>query len=325
MRQVEDATTNTDLLGKVRELLSIVRYHITLVAMMAVVVFSFLLTGRYNLWLPLLVGADWFLINMTNRVTDIDEDQKNGIAGTAWVARQKKAFLALCIFVFAATLSLTFSFARPLFWLHVLVQAIGVGYNYRLVPTPRGLRRFKELYFFKNFMSACLFVITCIVYPLALANFKMVLPLGALPCFIVFFLAFEITYEILYDLRDVKGDRDEHIPTYPVIHGELTARRIIDALLVVSVAPMLLAFALRWIGVRELLMVAAPVIQFLFYRPRYNRGLTPRDCIQITHLGSGLLIFYLVGTWAWSKAGLPENIYVTAEGSGALENRIAAK
>ena len=319
--------TSANTAGKVSELLSIVRYHITLVAMMAVIVFSFLLTGRYNLWLPILVGADWFLINMTNRVTDIDEDQKNGIAGTAWVARQKKAFLALCVAVFLGTLSLTFFYARQLFFLHILVQLIGVAYNYRLVPTFGGLRRFKELYFFKNFMSACIFVLTCIVYPLALADYKMVLPLGALPCFIVFFLAFEITYEILFDLRDVKGDRDEKIPTYPVVHGELASRRIVDALLVVSVVPMVVAFFLRWVGVRELLMIAAPMIQFLFYRPRYNRGLTPRDCIQITHLGSALLIFYLVGTWAWNKAGLPENIYVVGEPStdGALENRIATK
>ena len=310
---------------RVRELLSIVRYHITLVAMMAVVVFSFLLTGRYNLWLPLLVGADWFLINMTNRVTDIDEDQKNGIAGTAWVARQKKAFLALCIVVFASTVTLTYLYARPLFFLHLLVQLIGVGYNYRLVPTFGGLRRFKELYFFKNFMSATLFVLTCIVYPLALANYKMVLPTAALPCFIVFFLAFEITYEILYDLRDVKGDRDEKIPTYPVVHGELAARRIIDALLLISALPMVLAFAMRWVGVRELLMVAAPLVQFVFYRPRYNRGLTPRDCIQITHLGSVLLVFYLLGTWAWNKAGLPENIYASSGLAAPVENFVATK
>lgn len=310
---------------RVRELLSIVRYHITLVAMMAVVVFSFLLTGRYNLWLPLLVGADWFLINMTNRVTDIDEDQKNGIAGTAWVARQKKAFLALCIAVFATTVTLTYLYARPLFFLHLLVQIIGVGYNYRLVPTFGGLRRFKELYFFKNFMSALLFVLTCIVYPLALANYRMVLPWPALPCFIVFFLAFEITYEILYDLRDVKGDREEKIPTYPVVHGELVARRIVDTLLVISVLPMALAFAMRWVGVRELLMVAAPAVQFAFYRPRYNRGLTPRDCIQITHLGSALLVFYLLGTWAWKKAGLPANIYAGNEVGAVLESLVATK
>ncbi|MFO0662615.1 MAG: UbiA family prenyltransferase [Polyangiaceae bacterium] len=310
------------LAARARELLSIVRYHITLVAMMAVIVFSFLLTGRYNLWLPLLVGADWFLINMTNRVTDIDEDQKNGIAGTAWVARQKNAFLALCILVFASTLTLTYLFARPLFWLHILVQAIGFAYNYRLVPTPSGLRRFKELYFFKNFMSACLFVLTCIVYPLALAHYELKVPFAALLCFVVFFLAFEITYEILYDLRDVVGDRDEKIPTYPVVHGELAARRIIDTLLVLAIIPMTVAFAFRWVGVRELLLIAAPIIQFAFYRPRYNRGLTPRDCIHITHLGSALLVFYLVGTWAWNRAGLPENIYVERV---ADENLVATK
>ena len=40
------------------------------------------------------------------------------------------------------------------------VQLIGLAYNYRIVPTPAGLSRLKELYFFKNFGSSVLFVLT---------------------------------------------------------------------------------------------------------------------------------------------------------------------
>ena len=49
----------------------IARYHIVLVAMTATVTFGWLMSGRYLLGLALLVGLDWFLINLQNRITDV--------------------------------------------------------------------------------------------------------------------------------------------------------------------------------------------------------------------------------------------------------------
>ena len=100
------------------------------------------------------------------------------------------------------------------------------------------------------------------------------------------------------------------IPTYPVVHGVENARRIIDALLFFSAAVLAAAFAARAIGVRELLMIAAPIAQLAFYRPRYRRGLTPRDCIVLTHLGTAQLAVFLVGTTLWLRAGLPANVFL---------------
>ena len=40
-------------------------------------------------------------------------------------------------------------------------------------------------------------------------------------------------------------------------------------------------------------------------RPRFGRGLTSSDCIQITHMGTALLGVYLLGTHVWLQAGLP--------------------
>ncbi|MFT7578555.1 MAG: hypothetical protein ACI9MR_000213, partial [Myxococcota bacterium] len=63
--------------------------------------------------------------------------------------------------------------------------------------------------------------------------------------------------------------------------------------------------------VRELLMLAAPVIQWIWYRPRFRRGLTTADCIQVTYLGGALLIVFLIGTRIWLDAGLTANIWLT--------------
>ncbi len=293
--------------------LAIARYHIVMVAMTACLVFGWLMTGRYRFGLTLVVALDWFLINLMNRVTDLEEDAKNGIQGTARVARHKRALTAGSFALMIGSIAATHLVWPALTPWRAAVQLIGLGYNYDLVPTPRGLSRFKEIYFFKNFGSSVLFVLTCFVYPIAVEPTARTMGWAGIVVLALFFVPFELTYEILYDLRDIEGDRAEGVPTYPVVHGPLRARQIVDGLLAGSALVLGAGLALGAVGVREALMLAAPPIQLAFYRPRYRRGLTPRDCILLTHLGTGLLLFYLAGTAVWLRLGLPPNVLL---GSG---------
>ncbi len=294
----------------VSDALAIARYHIVLVAMTACLVFGWLMTGRYLLWVAVIVGLDWFLINLMNRITDINEDLKNGIQGTARVARNKGLLTAASLLLMGGSFVATHMVWPGLTPYRVAVQLIGFGYNYDIVPTPRGFSRFKEIYFLKNFGSSVLFVLTCFAYPLATNGESRIMSWAGIVCLALFFVPFELTYEILYDLRDLEGDKQEGIPTYPVVHGPYRARQIIDGLLLLSSGVLVAGILSGSLGVREGLMLAAPCTQIAFYRPRYHRGLTPRDCIVLTHLGTVQLMFYLVGTFFWLRAGLPANIYL---------------
>lgn len=296
--------------GFFAEALAIARYHIMLVAMFATVVFAFVMTGQRPWVLTLVVAVDWFLINLMNRITDIDEDLKNGIPGTERVARRKTALTVASVALMVGSFAVTHLVWPMLTPFRVVVQLIGIAYNYKVVPTPKGLSRLKEIYFFKNFGSSVLFVLTCFVYPLAANSFVRLVPWSAIVLLALFFVPFELTFEILYDMRDLDGDRAEGVPTYPVVHGVENARRIIDGLLIGSALVLLGGFFARVLGVRELLMVVAPIAQFAFYRPRYRRGLTPRDCIVLTHLGTAQLVLFLLGTAIWQRAGLPTNIFL---------------
>lgn len=292
------------------EILAIARYHIMLVAMAATVVFGWIATGTRPWALTLVVTVDWFLINLMNRITDIDEDLRNGIPGTERVARRRRALTVGSAVLMVASFVVTHALWPQLTPLRVVVQVIGIAYNYRVVPTTKGLSRFKEMYFFKNFGSSVLFVLTCFVYPVAAAGWVHVVPWVTLVVLALFFVPFELTYEILYDMRDLEGDRAEGIPTYPVAHGVETGRRIIDGLLVASALVLVVSFCARLVGVRELLMIVAPIAQWAFYRPRYRRGLTPRDCIVLTHLGTAQLALFIAGTEVWQRAGLPVNVFL---------------
>ncbi|MDI1442876.1 UbiA family prenyltransferase [Polyangium sp. 6x1] len=290
--------------------LAIARYHIVLVAMAACVVFGWLMTGRYLPLVALVVGLDWFLINLMNRITDIDEDLKNGIRGTERVARRKRLLTVGSVLLMVGSFVATHLVWPSLTPFRIAVQVIGLAYNYNIVPTPRGFSRLKEIYFFKNFGSSVLFVLTCFVYPLVTSPGARVMPWSGIGCLALFFVPFELTYEILYDMRDLEGDRQEGIPTYPVVHGPHRARQIIDGLLIGAAAVLVAGIVSGALGVREGLMLAAPATQLAFYRPRYRRGLTSHDCIVLTHIGTAQLVFYLVGTALWERAGMPANIFL---------------
>ncbi len=291
---------------------SILRIHIILIAVTAALTFGWLFTGAFPWGIAVIGGIDWLLINLLNRVTDLKEDLANEIRGTERLVGTQRLVLGLWLGVFAGSFAVSHLVWPQLTPWRAAVQLIGVGYSYRIVPTPAGLKRFKDLYFFKNFMSSVLFIHTVFLYPLVAADWRVIHPGGAAAVVLlaVFFVTFEITYEILYDMRDLEGDRLANVPTYPVVHGLHRSRQIIDGLLAASAVTLLAALLSGVIGVREGLMLAAPAIQLVFYRPRYRRGLTTGDCIGLTYLGAGLLVFFLVGTQLWLAAGMPANIYL---------------
>lgn len=294
---------------------AIVRGHIVLVAVAATVVFGWLGTGRYLWGVALVTGADWFYVNLLNRVTDLAEDTKNAIPGTEWLTRWRRVLLPGAFVGAGASLAIGEAIWPGVWPWRVATLVIGTAYSIRLVPWWRGggvkFVRLKEIYFVKNTGSAVLFVLTCVCYPLAVVEpGSWTIGWSALGVLVAFFVPFELSYEVLYDFRDLEGDRDEGIPTYPVVHGPRVARAILDGLLVAAGVALLGGFAARAIGVRELLMLAAPVSQLAFYRPRLARGLTGRDCVLLTHLGTAQLVLYLVGTAAWGALGLPANVWL---------------
>jgi 4-hydroxybenzoate polyprenyltransferase len=294
------------------DLASILRLHIVLIAFSAALTFGWLFGGEYLWGVALLGAADWLWINLFNRLTDLPEDRANRIRGTDLVDRQRRAFGFGLAAIVVSSWAVALAVYPGLTLCRAILLFIGFAYSYPLIPTPSGRKRLKEIYFVKNFMSAVLFVITVCLYPLLTLTGPLLLPGGALAVVLLaaFFVAFELTYEILYDLRDLDGDRLAGIPTYPVVHGPVRARQIIDGLLLLSAGFLLAGFASGLLGLRETLMVFGPAAQLAFYRPRVRRGLTRADCVWLTHLGSGLLLLYLAGNRIWLWAGLPENIFL---------------
>jgi 4-hydroxybenzoate polyprenyltransferase len=278
---------------------SISRFHIIAIASLACVTFGWLFSGQLAFAAAALCALDWFIVNLVNRVADLAEDRANGIAGTELVARRGRLFEIGCLALLAGSLVAVHLWMPAVTPWRIAFHAIGLAYNYKLIPAPRGRTRFKEIYFFKNFASAVLFILSTMAYPVAVAHAH---PTAAYVALLVaFFLPLEITYEIIYDLRDVVGDRALAVPTFPVVHGEQASHRIVYGLIALS-ASALVAGALAGVfHLRELALLAAPVQQALYFKLKLSKQATKERCIFITWLGAAQILSYQL----WIAAGLP--------------------
>ena len=108
----------------------------------------------------------------------------------------------------------------------------------------------------------------------------------------LFFFLFELSYEVIYDLRDAPGDRLAGVRTYPVVHGERGAIRIVDGLLAGAMAVLVVGFVARAVPWRLFIMICAPLLQLGLYKRALRRGITARDCIALTWMGALLLLVY---------------------------------
>lgn len=291
--------------------ISVARPHILSIVFASTLTYGWIFTGRHELLLPLIAVWDWFIVNFVNKAVDLAEDEANGITGAAEVQKNQRAVELIGFGMIFLGLGAGLWIHEEILPLRIAFTAIGLAYNYRLIPYPRrgeggvelGRTRLKETYFFKNFGSSMLFTLSVFLYPLFGLGAQDTYPLTALLLAILFFIPLELTYEIIYDLRDVDGDRRVGVPTYPVVHGERRAKQIIYGLLLLSALAPLGGAALGILRLREWVVVAGVVQQLVLMRllMKGDRLPTARECIAITYLGTAQLLSYNL----WIAAGLP--------------------
>jgi len=277
--------------------------HIVAIAAMGLITFGWVFTGKYHFFLASLCALDWFLVNLLNRVVDHQEDQVNSITGTEFVARHRR-WITLCgMALLLASLALIHLITPAITPLRIAYHLLGLAYNWPLLP---GRRRIKQLYFFKNTASTTGFMLTVFGYPLAAtlaAGIPLAPDISTLSVVLggVFFFLFELSYEIIYDLRDAPGDASAGVRSYPVAHGIPAAARIVDCLIITSMGVLIAGYAAGAVPWRLLIMIFAPAIQLVVYKRAMRRGIIAKDCIGITWIGVALLVTYHV----WVILDLP--------------------
>ena len=270
---------------------SLFRPHIVAIAGLAAVVFGWVFSGQLAWVAGGLAAFDWCVLNLFNRIADVPEDERNGVSGTEYV-RQNAGFLMRGAFI-ALGVSLIGAqrLGMPLMVLRLAFHAGGFVYSF---PP-----RLKEMFLVKNVFSGLLFIVSVIGYPIALGG--VMPPVSEILFLSTFFLPLEVTYELIYDLRDVDGDAASGIVTLPVKWGAPRTRALIELLLALSAASLLAGYLLGVLRWRELVMIAAPLQQAIVLRVWIPREVRKKDAIGITWLGAAQLASYV----GWVLLGLP--------------------
>ena len=284
---------------------SVSRLHISLIAGLGAFTFGWLFTGNYPWLIAFVCALDWFIVNVINRVVDVKEDRAAGIAHTEYVHQNRRLILITIVSLLLASLVVVLFLKPAITGLRIVCHLLGACYNWPLLSKKR---RLKQIYFWKNIASGIGFLLTVFGYPLADAYWVkglQVLPPGiswmTVAFSAVFFFLFILSYELIYDLRDVLGDAMMEIRTYAVVHGERTTINIVYGLIFSSIMILVAGYIISVVPWRIFIMVAAPIIQLIMFKRASLRGISAKDCIRITWIGVALLFIYHV----WVAARLP--------------------
>jgi 4-hydroxybenzoate polyprenyltransferase len=295
------------MVGKraLRAFASVGRLHITFIAALGTFTFGWLFMGEYPWFLTGVCALDWYFVNLFNRIVDLKEDEANEIRGTEIVVRHRRLLLGFCFALLLISFVAVYFMNPAITPLRITCHLMGLFYNWPLLP---GGRRLKQQYFWKNTTSAVGFLFTVLGYPLATLAWQKGLhhfPTGISWVTVIFsalfLFLFVLSYEVIYDLRDMQGDKLAGIRTYPVVHGERTAIHIVDGLLFSSLVILALGYVSGFVPWRIFIMAAAPVIQYVVYKRALRRGISAMDCIVLTWIGAALFIIYHL----WVLADLP--------------------
>jgi len=273
------------------------RAHIIGVALSGSLLFSYLITGRCMVRLAFVVALDWMVVNLLNKVTDWKEDAVNDIPHHKIAASSSMLILVPCLVVLGA--SLWYNGINRLFYARVVGHLLGFVYNFRVIPWVSlygcSLYRLKDTYHLKNLASCTGFLITLFLYPIV-AN-------GGLPeetrpstifALMAFFAPLEICFEIMFDIRDVEGDRIAKCNSYPVVDGLRWSKRLILVLEFLSLLSLAFGFATNVLQFRHVVLGLGPVIQFAGLQLMERYGYTEENIVKITWTYCALQLIYLV-------------------------------
>jgi|WetSurMetagenome_2_1015567.scaffolds.fasta_scaffold00717_12 (E)-4-hydroxy-3-methyl-but-2-enyl pyrophosphate reductase len=213
--------------------------------------------------------------------------------------------VAACMLTLLAVSSLQ---SRALFYLMLLGSFAGSVYHLTIVPRPlRRLLRYSRLHdvpMSRDLFVALAWAVVLTFMPhAATALFKFTVT-TALTFSLLFVLAF--LRSLVFDLRDIEGDRIMGRETLVTIIGEAHARRAIMAVtaaacILYAVSPLLIPTSAKGAGYYRFLFQMVPIL-YLYIFVRLNRGHRYGRSVFFAIFADAP--FYLAGAAAWAASFL---------------------
>jgi 4-hydroxybenzoate polyprenyltransferase len=174
-------------------------------------------------------GIDYLIITLAvacicqwNRLTDVEEDALNCPADLKDAQAKSRAIKVFCYAggIVAALLALFPEPTWPIAGLIAFGAVVGYFYNSPLLPSQPHLR-LKNMFIIKNVSSGAGWSAGLLIFPMLRAHAQ---PDARFLTAFVYMFAMVMTYEIMWDIRDVAGDSKAGLHTLPVVLGINSAR-----------------------------------------------------------------------------------------------------
>ena len=220
----------------------------------AIVAYATALTfGLALTWEVLFIPfASGFFIYTLNRYTDKDEDRINVPVRVQFFDRCGKWFLATSAIVYCAALAIAFTKGALILALSVFPLCVGLLYSFL------GL---KKVVIGKNLSVGVAWGSTVLLTGAFYNN----LSLPVLLLFAFFAIEFFVN-TVIFDVKDIQGDRAHRIITLPVALGIRRTQRICYALNGIALALLLLGIAVQWLPLNALVLcaLAAYILAYIY-------------------------------------------------------------
>ncbi len=183
--------------------------------------FAFLLYGIPPKW-NLLVATFFVIFSVygTNKLTDLKEDEINNPERVRYIRRLARTIRYGSILSFAAALILGILSGPEAVLVLVFPVITGFVYSVRILP---GRRRLKDVTVVKNLIIAGTWAGGTALLPLAAGSVE---SLKVLLVYYFFFIK-SLINTVLFDVRDVEGDRLSGVETIPVRFGLAKSRTLL--------------------------------------------------------------------------------------------------
>lgn len=260
-------------------LLKITRMHLFMVGATSSLVFGSMITGEFQWILMLIVLFDWFQVNLCNTATDWKEDRFNRVSYSKLALNNHKKIITFCSITTSISFLLHYWYLPNLLLPRMIGFLLGFLYNFPVLP---GKKRLKQINPLKNLASCLGFIITLFIYPISsfpIANnvdFLFILSL------LGFFIPIEISFEIIYDLRDINGDRYAEVHSFPVVYGSAWAKRAVIILDICSISFTLLSLGFEFIEWKQGVIVFGAILHLLVFYYLNLKEFNPSKVIILT-------------------------------------------
>lgn len=216
------------------------RLHVVLCATTATWAWGQLTSSRLAIGHLLVVSFMMLFIYEWNRLFDTREDRINSTRQAVFTKRKKYnlTLISICALVISIFLAIFLS-NIPSLSILIIVATLGFLYS---TPLSGKATRLKNIPILKNLTSATGWALLTVIYPAV--DISNSISVDQVIAAVLMFLTVWCV-ELIWDIRDWKGDKSANIRTIPVLRGLRESRIWIHSINIISATLLLSAIAMR--------------------------------------------------------------------------------